>query len=84
MTWIVVGGFAGFLASLIMHEREGVLVMILLGIGGGLLGGWVATDLLKVGNVGGLNVESIVIATLGAIAILFLVSLRGNHAFRLK
>jgi len=77
------GGFAGFLASLITHEREGVLGMILLGIDGGLLGGWAATDLLKVGNISSLNAESI-IATIGAIAILFLVSLRGNHAFRLK
>jgi len=78
------GGFAGFLASLITHEREGVLGMILLGIDGGLLGGWVATDFLKVGNVSGLNAESIIIATIGAIAILFLVSLRGQSRLQAK
>ena len=41
---------------------------------GGLVGGFVATNLLKIGSVDGVNVESIVIATLGAIAVVFVVN----------
>jgi uncharacterized membrane protein YeaQ/YmgE (transglycosylase-associated protein family) len=44
-------------------------MMVILGIVGGLLGGFVATSVLKIGSVDGINVESIVIATLGAIGV---------------
>jgi Transglycosylase associated protein. len=81
LSWIVVGAIAGFLASQIMGSREGLLMMIVLGIVGGLLGGFVAAYVLKVpGAVDGINLESIFIATLGAIAVLFLVSFaRGSR-----
>jgi uncharacterized membrane protein YeaQ/YmgE (transglycosylase-associated protein family) len=72
ISWIVVGAIAGFLANLIMGSREGLLMMVVLGIVGGLIGGFVATSVLKVGSVDGINVESIVIATIGAIVLIFL------------
>ena len=72
LAWIVVGAIAGFLANQIMGSREGLLMMVVLGIVGGLVGGFVATSVLKMGSVNGINIESIVIATLGAIAIVFL------------
>ena len=71
IAWIVVGAIAGFLANMIMGSREGIVLMVVLGIVGGLVGGFVATSLLKIGSVDGINVESIVIATLGAIAVVF-------------
>jgi uncharacterized membrane protein YeaQ/YmgE (transglycosylase-associated protein family) len=71
IAWIVVGAIAGFLTNQIMGSREGLLMMVILGIVGGLVGGYVATTVFKVGSVDGINVESIVIATLGAIAIVF-------------
>ena len=74
VAWIVVGAIAGFLASMIMGSRQGLLMMVVLGIVGGLVGGFVATSVLKIGSVNGINVESIVIATIGAIAIVFLAS----------
>ncbi|MDQ2965855.1 MAG: GlsB/YeaQ/YmgE family stress response membrane protein [Chloroflexota bacterium] len=74
IAWIVVGAIAGFLANQVMGSREGLLMMVVLGIVGGLLGGFVATTILKAGSVNGINVESVVIATLGAIAVVFLAS----------
>ena len=71
VSWIVVGAIAGFLASLVMGSREGLLWMIVLGIVGGLVGGYVATNVLKTGTVDGINPESILIATIGAIVIIF-------------
>lgn len=72
ISWIVVGAIAGFLANMIMGSRSGLLMMIVLGIVGGIVGGFVATLLFKHVSVNGINVESIVVATLGAIAIVFL------------
>jgi len=74
IAWIVVGAIAGFLANLIMGSSKGLLMMVVLGIVGGLVGGFVATSVLRFGTVDGINLESIFIATLGAIAILFVAS----------
>jgi uncharacterized membrane protein YeaQ/YmgE (transglycosylase-associated protein family) len=72
IAWIIVGAIAGFLANQVMGSREGLLLMLELGIVGGLVGGFVATSVLKIGSVNGINIESILIATLGAIAVIFL------------
>ena len=83
LAWIVVGAIAGFLANQVMGSREGLLLMVVLGIVGGLVGGYVATTVLKVGSVNGINLESIVIATVGAIAVVFIVSMvTGSRGLR--
>jgi uncharacterized membrane protein YeaQ/YmgE (transglycosylase-associated protein family) len=73
IAWIIVGAIAGFLANQIVGSREGLLMMVVLGIVGGLVGGFIASSILKIGSVDGINVESIVIATLGAILVVFIV-----------
>ena len=83
IAWIVVGAIAGFLASHLMRARESLLMMIVLGIVGGLIGGYLATYVFKVGVVNGVNVESIAIATVGAILVIFVVgSSRRRHSWR--
>lgn len=68
--WIVLGLIAGFVASKIVNKTgEGLLGDIVLGIGGALLGGWVASK-LGFGGTSGLNLYSLVVAILGAILIL--------------
>jgi uncharacterized membrane protein YeaQ/YmgE (transglycosylase-associated protein family) len=71
IAWIVVGAIAGFLANQVMGSREGLLMMVVLGIVGGLVGGFVASSVLNAGSVNGINIESIFIATIGAIAVIF-------------
>lgn len=68
--WIVVGLIAGVLAKWIMpgDDPGGIIVTILIGIAGGLLGGFLAAQL----GIGGGNIMNIVIATLGAILLLIL------------
>jgi uncharacterized membrane protein YeaQ/YmgE (transglycosylase-associated protein family) len=73
ISWIVVGALAGFLANMIMGSRSGLLMMVVLGIVGALVGGFVATSVLKMGSVNGINLESILIATLGAIGVILVV-----------
>jgi len=75
IAWIVVGAIAGFLANKITGSDRGLLMMVVLGIVGGVAGGFVATNVLHIGSVNGINVESIVIATLGAVAIVYLANL---------
>jgi uncharacterized membrane protein YeaQ/YmgE (transglycosylase-associated protein family) len=58
-------------------------MMVVLGIVGGLVGGFVASSVLKIGSVDGINIESIVIATLGAIAVVFVANLlTGSRGLR--
>lgn len=78
VAWIVVGAIAGFLASTLMGSQKGLIMMVVLGVVGAIVGGFVATSVLKVGSVSGINPESIVIATVGAIALLFVFSFAGR------
>jgi uncharacterized membrane protein YeaQ/YmgE (transglycosylase-associated protein family) len=75
IAWIVVGAIAGFLASQVMRAREGLIMMIVLGIVGALVGGFLAQAVFHKGDVSGINIESVVIATLGAIVVIFVVHL---------
>jgi len=83
VAWIVVGAIAGFLANQVMGSKDGLVMMVVLGIVGGLIGGFVATSILKMGTVDGINLQSIVIATLGAIGVIF-VARALNRSGRLR
>lgn len=71
IAWIVLGAIAGFLANMIVGGNEGLIGTILLGIVGAVVGGWLASTVLHKGDVTGLNVESIVVAVIGSIIVLF-------------
>jgi uncharacterized membrane protein YeaQ/YmgE (transglycosylase-associated protein family) len=71
IAWIVLGAIAGFIANLIVGGREGIIGTILLGIIGAVVGGWIASEVFHKGDVNGINIESIIIAVLGAILVLF-------------
>jgi uncharacterized membrane protein YeaQ/YmgE (transglycosylase-associated protein family) len=68
--WIVVGAIAGYVATLIVGDREGLILTIALGIGGGILGGYVAANVFHFGTMDGINIESIVIAIAGSLAVI--------------
>ena len=79
LAWLVVGLIAGWLASQVMRGGGyGLIGDIIVGVVGALLGGFLATTLLKMPNpVNGINVTSILVAFIGAvilIAILRMVS----------
>ncbi len=69
IAWIVVGAIAGFITNMIMGGKEGVIGTIILGIIGAVVGGFVAGTVLKVADVTGINIESIVVAVFGAIIV---------------
>lgn len=74
LAWIVVGLIAGFLASQVMKGRgSGLIGDLVLGVVGALLGGFLASVLLKIPNaVNGINIPSIVVAFLGAVILIAL------------
>ena len=69
IAWIVLGAIAGFITNLIMGGKEGVIGTIILGIVGAVVGGYLAGTVLKVADVTGINIESIVVAVIGAIIV---------------
>ena len=69
IAWIVLGAIAGFITNLIMGGKEGVIGTIILGIVGAVVGGYLAGTVLKVADVTGINVESIVVAVIGAVIV---------------
>jgi uncharacterized membrane protein YeaQ/YmgE (transglycosylase-associated protein family) len=72
LAWLVVGAVAGFVASEIMHTREGLMMMVVLGVVGAIVGGWLAADVFKIANVTGINLTSILVAIAGSIVVIFL------------
>jgi uncharacterized membrane protein YeaQ/YmgE (transglycosylase-associated protein family) len=69
IAWIVLGAIAGFIANLIMGTSDGLIMMIILGIVGAVVGGYLAGNVLKLADVTGVNVESIVVAVIGAVIV---------------
>jgi uncharacterized membrane protein YeaQ/YmgE (transglycosylase-associated protein family) len=76
ISWIVVGLIAGLLAKWIMPGSGpgGFIVTVLIGMAGASLGGFIV-GLLGGAGVTGFNIWSILVATLGAIVLLFLYGL---------
>jgi uncharacterized membrane protein YeaQ/YmgE (transglycosylase-associated protein family) len=70
IAWILLGLMAGFVASKIVNRTgEGVVVDVLLGIVGAVVGGWLFRSFGMAG-VTGFNLGSMVVATIGAAAVL--------------
>ncbi len=71
MAWIVIGLIAGVLAKWVMPGPDpgGIIITILIGIVGAFVGGFLVQWLGGPG-VSGINLVSILVATLGAIILL--------------
>jgi uncharacterized membrane protein YeaQ/YmgE (transglycosylase-associated protein family) len=77
LAWLIVGGIAGWLASLVVRGGGlGVVGDVIVGIAGALIGGFVLALLLP-GTFGftGFNLGSLIVAFIGAVILLFIVKL---------
>ena len=70
LAWSVLGAIAGFLAGQNMGSREGLVMMVILGIAGAVVGGFIAGSVLGIADVTGLNIQSIIVAVFGAVVVL--------------
>jgi len=77
LSWIVVGLIAGWFAGKVMKGGGfGLIGDIVVGVIGGVLGGWIASYFFHVGDpMSGINLPSILIAFLGAVLLLFVLRL---------
>jgi uncharacterized membrane protein YeaQ/YmgE (transglycosylase-associated protein family) len=81
LSWILVGLVAGMLAKWIMpgDQKAGFFVTMALGIVGGLVGGYVMS-LITGEGVSGFNLQTLLVATVGALLVLLVYGLvRKSH-----
>jgi uncharacterized membrane protein YeaQ/YmgE (transglycosylase-associated protein family) len=70
LSWILLGLIAGFLGSKIVNRHgEGIFLDIVLGIVGAVAGGYLFS-FFGPGRVTGLNLYSVLVATVGAVLVL--------------
>jgi uncharacterized membrane protein YeaQ/YmgE (transglycosylase-associated protein family) len=75
LAWIIIGGLAGWLASVVVEGTGlGVLGDIIVGIIGAFIGGLIVS-LLGGSGFTGFNIGSFIVAFIGAVVLLLLVRL---------
>ena len=81
--WIVLGILAGWLAGLVMRGGGyGIIGDMVLGILGAIVGGWLTGALLGRDTVNGFNIESLVVAVIGAIVLIAISRLFSGRGVR--
>jgi uncharacterized membrane protein YeaQ/YmgE (transglycosylase-associated protein family) len=75
IVWIILGGLAGWIASLIVgtNRQQGCLLDIIVGIIGALIGGFIFDAIDAGPAVTGLNLPSLFVAVIGAVVLLLIV-----------
>ncbi|KYZ77451.1 hypothetical protein AXX12_04895 [Anaerosporomusa subterranea] len=76
LSWIIVGAFAGWIASIITgkNAQMGAIANIVTGVGGAIFAGFVL-KYFGIDGVTGFNLYSIIVAIGGATALLYIVGL---------
>ena len=76
LSWILLGGIAGWLASIITkrNDQMGCITNIIAGIVGAAVGGWVFS-LFGGQGITGFNLPSLLVAFVGAVIVLAVVNL---------
>ena len=75
---IIVGGIAGWLASMIMNRDAsmGILLNVIVGMVGSVIGNWLAGPLFGVqGTIRAFSLTGLLIAVLGAVVLLGIINL---------
>lgn len=72
IAWLVIGLIAGFIASKIVnHTGSGIVMDIVVGVVGAFVGGFLF-NFFGHSGVTGFNLYSMLVATLGAVVVLFI------------
>ena len=78
ISWIVVGGILGWVASMLMktNEQQGIILNIIVGIVGAFLGGLLLAPLFGTGtiNQSDFSIGSLLVSLLGAVILLAIVN----------
>ena len=71
ITMIILGGLAGWIASLITKSSTGILMDIILGIVGAIAGGFLMS-LFGQAGITGFNLYSLIVAVVGAVILIWI------------
>lgn len=76
LAWVLLGGVAGWIGSLLMDtdESQGILLNIVIGIVGAFIGG-IVFNFFGGAGITGFNLYSLFVATLGSVILLWIASL---------
>ncbi len=76
LAWVLFGGIAGWIGSLIMGTdgQQGIILNIVVGVIGAVLGGYIM-NFFGEGGVSGFNLYSFMVAVVGAVVLLAIVKL---------
>lgn len=77
IVWIVFGGLAGWVATIITgsDSRFGVLGNIIIGIIGSYIGGWISFRVFKGPPVVGFDIRSFLVAVMGSVVLLLVLNI---------
>jgi uncharacterized membrane protein YeaQ/YmgE (transglycosylase-associated protein family) len=78
IVWLIVGGLAGWIASMIMRTdaQQGVILNVVVGIIGAAVAGWLISPLVGIPSINQqFSVGAFVVSLLGAIVLLGIVNL---------
>lgn len=77
--WLIVGGFIGWLASMLMNtnHQQGLLLNIAVGVLGAMLAGWFISPLVGIGtiNQNNFSLPAMLVSLVGAVILLAIVNL---------
>ena len=78
--WIIFGGLAGWVASIIMKtdSNQGTITDIIMGIVGAVVGGFLM-GLVGQSGVTGFNIYSFIVAIFGAIVVIYVARMMRRH-----
>lgn len=82
IAWVILGLAAGVVAKLpiLGKNREGIIIITLIGVAGALVGGFLATELFHVSGIQGFfNLSTWVTAVAGAGVLLFAYNMASGH-----
>ncbi|MDF3302892.1 GlsB/YeaQ/YmgE family stress response membrane protein [Streptomyces tropicalis] len=86
IAWMVIGLLAGAIAKLLMPGKDpgGIVITMLIGIAGGLLGGWLGKVVLGIDSVNGFfDLSTWIAAVIGSMILLALYRvIAGNRSHR--
>ncbi|MFD6181784.1 GlsB/YeaQ/YmgE family stress response membrane protein [Streptomyces goshikiensis] len=86
IAWILIGLLAGFIAKMLMPGKDpgGIIITMLIGIAGGLLGGWLGKVIFGVDSIDGFfDLSTWIAAIIGSVILLVIYRLvtgsKRNH-----
>lgn len=85
IVWIVFGALAGWIASIITgkNKQMGAVENVVSGIAGAFIGGFIMENIFDTEGVTGFNVYSFIVAILGAVVLIWVISFfRGGRGRR--